>query len=53
MDINAPVTKGFLAARFAEQSVQLDSNHRIFVWTQAIIMAAVILPYPECLLALT
>jgi hypothetical protein len=52
VDINALVTKDFLAARFAEQnasidarfaeqSAKLDSNHRIF-WTQAIVMAAVI-----------
>ena len=37
--------------RFAEQNAKIDSNHRIFVWTQAIIMAAVILPYLERLLA--
>jgi hypothetical protein len=62
VDINALVTKDFLAARFAEQnasidarfaeqSAKLDSNHRIF-WTQAIVMAAVILPYLERLLPL-
>ena len=38
--------------RFAQQNAKIDSNHRIFVWTQAIIMAAVILPYLERLLAL-
>ena len=37
--------------RFAEQNAKIDSNHRIFIWTQAIIMAAVILPYLERLLA--
>ena len=50
-------------SRFAEQDARIDSriaaleakvdgNHRIFVWTQAIIMAAVILPYLERLMAL-
>jgi hypothetical protein len=74
VNLDALVTKDFLAARFAEQSAsintrfaehnasrdarfaeqngKIDSNHRIFVWTQAIIMAAVILPYLERLLAL-
>ncbi len=39
-------------ARFARQDAKIDSNHRVFVWTQAIILAAVILPYLERLLAL-
>ncbi len=63
MNLDALVTKDFLAARFAEQNAsiatrfaeqnaKIDSNHRIFIWTQAIIMAAVILPYLERLLAL-
>lgn len=85
VNLDALVTKDFLAARFAEQNAsidtrfaeqsasldirfselnasidtrlarqdaKIDSNHRIFVWTQAIIMAAVILPYLERLLAL-
>lgn len=38
--------------RFAHLEVKVDSNHRVFVWTQAIIMAAVILPYLERLVAL-
>ena len=61
------VTKDYLAARFAEQEARfetrlaqlearldgkIDSNFRVFVWTQAIIMAAVILPYFERLLTL-
>lgn len=37
---------------FAQLEAKIDSNHRIFVWTQAIIMAAVILPYLERLIAL-
>ena len=39
-------------ARFVEQDAKIDANHRVFVWTQAIIMAAVILPYLERLISL-
>lgn len=85
VNLDALVTKDFLAARFAEQNAsidtrfaeqnasidmrfselnasidtrlarqdaKIDSNHRIFIWTQAIIMAAVLIPYLERLLAL-
>jgi len=74
VNLDALVTKDFLAARFAEQgasidtrfaeqnasidirfaeqNAKIDANHRIFVWTQAIIMAAVIFPYWERLPAL-
>ena len=63
VNLESLVTKDFLAARFAEQNARIDtrfseleakvdSNHRVFVWTQAIIMAAVILPYLERLMAL-
>lgn len=63
VNLESLVTKDFLAARLAEQNVELekrfaqieakiDGNFRIFVWTQAIIMAAVILPYLERLMAL-
>ena len=42
--------------RFAQVEAKLggkiDSNHRVFVWTQAIIVAAVLLPYLERLTAL-
>ncbi len=38
--------------RFAQLEAKVDSNFRIFTWTQAIIMAAVILPYLERLMAL-
>lgn len=45
--------------RFAEQDAKFDkrfnkleSNQRIFGWTQAIIVSAVILPYLERLMAL-
>ena len=62
VNLDALVTKDYLAARFAEQNTsidtrfaeqnaKIDSNHRIFVWTQAVIMAAVILPLLERLLA--
>ena len=59
VNLESLVTKDFLAARFAEQNTRfaqlegkIDSNHRVFVWTQAIIVAAVLLPYLERLLAL-
>jgi len=39
-------------SRFAHQDAKIDSNQRVFVWTQAIVMAAVILPYLERLMAL-
>ncbi len=63
VNLDSLVTKDFLAARFAEQKAyvdtrfaqlesKVDSNHRVFIWTQAIIMAAVILPYLERLMAL-
>ena len=46
------VTKDYLDARFAEQNARIDANFRIFLWTQAIVMAAVIIPYLERMLAL-
>ena len=51
VNLDALVTKDYLAARFAEQNAKIDNNHRIFVWTQAVIMAAVILPLLERWLA--
>lgn len=38
--------------RFARLESRVDSNHRVFIWTQAIIIAAVILPLLERLMAL-
>jgi len=38
--------------RFAHLEAKVDSNHRFFMWTQAIVVAAVILPYLERLMAL-
>ena len=52
VNLESLVTKDYLAARMAEQNAKIDANHRIFVWSQAIIMAAVILPYFERLWAL-
>jgi len=38
--------------QFAKQQSQIDSNQRVFVWTQAIVVAAVLLPYLERMMAL-
>lgn len=38
--------------RFAQLEGKIDSNHRVFTWTQAIVVAAVLLPYFERLIAL-
>ncbi|MDP6535992.1 MAG: hypothetical protein QGG02_06635 [Gammaproteobacteria bacterium] len=37
---------------FARLDAKIDGNFRIFLWTQAIVMAGVILPYLERLMAL-
>ncbi len=37
--------------RFSQLESKVDSNHRVFIWTQAIILAAVILPLLERLMA--
>jgi hypothetical protein len=39
-------------ARFARLEAKVDSNHRIVLWSQAIVMAAVIILYLERLLSL-
>lgn len=52
LNLESLVTKDFLESRLARVEAKIDSNFRIFVWTQAIVMAAVILPYLERLLAL-
>ena len=67
VNLETLVTKEYLesqlTARFAEQNTRfaqleaklegkIDSNHRVFVWTQAIIVAGVLLPYLERLIAL-
>ncbi len=38
--------------RFSHLESKVDSNQRVFIWTQAIIIAAVILPLLERLMAL-
>ena len=67
VNLESLVTKDYfesrLEARFAQQNARIDtrfaeleakvgSNNRVFIWTQAIIMAAVIMPYLEKLMAL-
>jgi len=63
IDIRFAEHKAYIDTRFAEQDARwekrfaqlesrVDSNHRVFIWTQAIIMAAVIIPYLERLMAL-
>ena len=67
VNLESLVTKEYLESRltagFAEQNVRfaqleaklegkIDSNHRVFVWTQAIVVAGVLLPYLERLLAI-
>ncbi|MEX0965035.1 MAG: hypothetical protein WDZ52_13445 [Pseudohongiellaceae bacterium] len=63
VNLESLVTKEFLAARFSEQNAamgtrfaqleaKVDTNFRFFLWTQAIVIAAVILPYLERLMAL-
>ncbi|MDA0687030.1 MAG: hypothetical protein O2948_00180 [Proteobacteria bacterium] len=67
VNLESLVTKDFLAARFAEQNAyfdtrfaelesrlvtKIDSNQRVAAITQAIIIAAVVLPYLERLMAL-
>lgn len=55
--------KAYMDTRLAEQDAKFDkrfnklesqvaSNQRVFVWTQAIVVSAVILPYLERLMAL-
>lgn len=59
MNLESLVTKEFLAAQFAEQKAymdthfaQINSRFRFFSWTQAIVIAAVIIPYLERLAGL-
>lgn len=41
-----------IEARFAAQDAKFDSNFRVLFWIQAIITAAVVIPYLERLMAL-
>ncbi|MCH8176180.1 MAG: hypothetical protein IIC59_13475 [Proteobacteria bacterium] len=63
MNLDALVTKDYLAARFAEQNAsintrfaeqdaKMNANFRILLWMIGIVQAFVILPYLERLLAL-
>ncbi len=67
VNLESLVTKDYLVARFAEQNAyidtrfaelesklttKIDSNQRVASITQAIIIAAVVLPYLERLMAL-
>jgi len=52
LDTSLAEQRADMNARFAEQDAKIDSNHRVFVWTQAVVMAAVILPYIERLMSL-
>ena len=42
----------YMDKRFSEQDAKIDANHRVFVWSQAVIMAAVLIPYLQKLMAL-
>ncbi len=42
----------YMDKRFSEQDARIDANHRVFVWSQAIIMAAVLIPYFQKLMVL-
>ena len=63
VNLDALVTKDYLAARFAEQSASIDTrfaeqdakmnaNFRILLWMIGIVQVFVIMPYLERLLAL-
>ena len=55
MNLESLVTKDYfesrLDARFAQQDAKIDTHFRVLVWSQAIITAAVVIPYLERLLA--
>jgi hypothetical protein len=56
VNLESLVTKDFLESRlaikFAELESKIDSNQRVFTFTQAIVIAAVVIPYLERLMAL-
>ncbi len=52
IDIRFAEQDAHFDTRLAQLEGKIDSNHRVFVWTQAIIVAAVLLPYLERLTAL-
>ena len=55
VNLESLVTKDYfesrLDARFAQQDAKIDTHFRVLVWSQAIITAAVVIPYLERLLA--
>jgi len=50
VNLDALVTKDYLAARFAEQDAKINANFRIQLWMIGIVQAFVIMPYLERLL---
>ena len=50
VNLDALVTKDYLAAGFAEQNAKINANFRILLWMIGIVQAFVILPYLERLL---
>ena len=52
VNLDALVTKDYLAARFAEQKAYMDANFRILFWILGILVAGMVLPFLERLLAL-
>lgn len=52
MNLEELVTKDFLAARFAEQRAEISANFKILFWMVGIVMAALVIPLLERLIAL-
>jgi hypothetical protein len=63
VNLDALVTKDYLAARFAEQNARIDTrfaeqqahmdtNFRVLFWIQGILVAGIVLPFLERLLTL-
>jgi len=50
VNLDALVTKDYLAARFAVQDAKINANFRIQLWMIGIVQAFVIMPYLERLL---
>ena len=52
MDRRFAAQQTYMDKRFSEQDAKIDANHRVFVWSQAVIMAAVLVPYLQKMMAL-
>lgn len=52
VNLDTLVTKDYLVARFAEQKAYMDANFRILFWILGILVAGIVLPFLERLLAL-